>query len=225
MIRFTVFAGSLLGSSALANNAPAGGVFENIAFDSRVENAAFGFLVIGFLVFILYCRYRRLFSEDSFFSLVGKTHARFAVLTTVSFLGWGISQAMAPLSVLTHALTLLLLFFLLHYGFFNLVVGLVKKSVSLNLLLMVNRTPGIPLETLLKNYADGRGIEFLVTSRLEQMKLLGWIDDRSGCWALTPGGIRASKFHRLLKSFFGVESPLEKAGRKAHRNTFEKATL
>jgi hypothetical protein len=185
-------------------------------FDTPVENGAFAFLVLGFAAFALFCRTRGLFAEDAYYSVVGRAHFRFALVTAGAFIFWAVIEQLALAATALHAIAVFVLFFLLHYGFFHQGIGLVKKSVSLNLLLKISQCPGIRLETLLQSYADGRGAEFLLESRLKQMQALGWVecsdDIKTKKWALTARGTKVGRWYQRLKYFFGLQSPFEKGG-------------
>jgi len=180
-------------------------------FDSPVENTALLFLLGGFTSFLLFCRLRGAFAQESYYTLVGKIHAGFTALTTSGFLTWCYYERVPLTSALATAAVLASLFVLLHHGFFHQVIGVVKKSVSVNLLLKIGQG-SCRLDELLSSYGEGRGTDFLVESRIVQMQQLGWVRAEGDHFFVTPSGKKINRLYVGLKDLFGLQTPFEKAG-------------
>lgn len=185
-------------------------------FATPLENLAFLWLMGGFTSFMLCCRLFGVFSRTAYYSLVGKIHLVFTVGSSAGFTVQAWSLGYSGKTVATHALLIALWFLLLHYGFFTQWIGLIKKSVSLNLLLQIVRTPGLSVNELLRAYGDGKGTDFLVLDRLHQMAILGWVSGDKNHLHITPSGKRVARRYSQIKWFFGLESPLDRFSREAN---------
>lgn len=178
-----------------------------------IENSAYFFLCAGFASFVLYCRLFGVFGQDAYYSLVGKTHLAFCMLTVFGFVVW-CQQHGAPTSqIALHAAGLTFLFFLIHYGFFHAIVGLIKKSSSVIMLMLLGNNRGeggMSERELSTTYADGRGTQFLVDSRIKHLRELGWIEGDVEL-RVTRLGFRVARIHTFLKNVFRTKTPVEKA--------------
>jgi len=182
-------------------------------FISNSENAAFLSLVTGFLAFLVYCRTVGVFGPVNYFARVAKIHLAFTLLSIAAFAAWCFLNAIPLADTLANGIALAVLFVLLYYGFFLQIIGLVKKSVSVGLLLRVAETGHCPLDTLVSSYAEGKGTDYLVETRIEQMESLGWAKRNGNTLRVTALGKKINSLYLFLKHFFGLETPFERVSR------------
>jgi len=175
-------------------------------FSSPAENAIF-FIATGFYVlFLAYVIVARVTAKPGYYSHFFKKHYQFGFLYLIIASTCIASQYRLSMENLISILIGLFLFFLYQYGLVFLIINVMKKSVSLNLLVSLYKAGGSsPISQLSESHLDGRGIKYVTEDRIDQLIATQCIKSQGNSYFVTEKGLFILKLTNFFLNIFSLK--------------------
>ena len=175
-------------------------------FSSPIDNYVFLIATGLYIIFIVYTVVAKITSRDNYYSFFIKRHFLFGVLYLVFASLYVFMQFGVTLENLSRIAIGLFLFFLYQYGFIFLLINVMKKSVSLNLLVTLYEKGGLlTFSELGQSHANEKGIRFVTEDRINQLIATKLIKSRDNYFYVSSTGEFTLKMFNLLLNVFGLK--------------------
>jgi hypothetical protein len=172
-------------------------------YENPVDNFNIIASLFFFFLFLFLMIFLKLASGEDCYSKMNKLHFRlyFAYLIAAGLYYFTLSST-ASFSLLSLAVGSFI-YFSLHYVYLFSLVGLSKKSISMNVLAeaqkMIKSGKELTRSSLLDHLnCSNINLEFIRENRLKQMIILGWSNRKGERYHLTPKGRLFNKMGSLV---------------------------
>lgn len=162
-------------------------------YRNPIENFSIYSSFVFFLFFALYVLVKKTASGRNSYSKVNRIHQKIFLLYLISFFSYILIKKEINISALIGLLVGSFIYFSLYYVYFFSLIGLVKKSISINILVSIKELElqKRPInEENLSAYMNAQkiGIGDIRESRLQQMTNLGFATLDDSKYQISPFG-------------------------------------
>jgi hypothetical protein len=178
-------------------------------YENPVDNFNIIASLFFFFLFLFFMIFLKLASGEDCYSKMNKLHFRlyFAYLIASGLYYFTLSNT-ASFSLLSLSVGTFI-YFSLHYVYLFSLVGLSKKSISMNILAeaqkMIKSGRELSSTHLLDHLNDSSiNLEFIRENRLKQMIILGWSSKEGERYHLTPKGRLFNKMGSLVLKIWNL---------------------
>jgi hypothetical protein len=172
-------------------------------YASTIETFSVYLAPIFFAFFLLAIIIRKTASQEDAYTQSNRVHFRVGTLYATTLIGIAIYLHEMNANFLTGILTGLYIYFSLHYVFIFPLIGICKKSISVNIMeciYHIEQTGSPCSKKTLSNQMEHRNtsIDDIRSSRLGQMVLLKFATTKHNRYRITPFGKKVHGFGEII---------------------------
>lgn len=176
------------------------------AYTSTIETLSVYLTPIFFAFFLITIIIRKTATKEDAYTQTNRVHLYIGTLYVTTLVGLAIYLHQVNADFFTGILTGLYIYFSLHYVFIFPLIGICKKSISINIMesiFHIERTGSPCSKASLDNQMARRnaGIADIRKNRLDQMVLLGFATAQGNHYQITSFG---QKVHELGEIILGI---------------------
>lgn len=176
-------------------------------YPNAIDNFVLGSSLFFFCIFVLWVVLGKIASKEKAIAALNKAHLQIGICyiaSSILVILWKYPNDL-PYALLA-LLVGLFCYFTYHYVFLMSIIGLAKKSISANILVLIkSASEKCQMQELLKSYGDGRGFSFIKEDRLRQMLFLNFANEHNLEYEITLRGKVINFVGRLILIIWNLE--------------------
>lgn len=176
-------------------------------YPNPLDNFVLGSSLFFFGIFFLWVVLGKIASKKKAIAALNKAHFQIGIcyiFSSILVILWKFPDDF-PYALLA-LLVGLFCYFTYHYVFLMSIIGIAKKSISANMLVLIKSSSGkCKMQELLKSYGDGRGFSFIKNDRLKQMLFLNFANEHNLEYEITLRGKVINFFGWLILRIWNLE--------------------